>query len=127
MFNKTGKFGEKIAKQYLENKGYKILEINYHSRFGEIDLICREDKALVFVEVKTRKTLTFGYPEQAITKQKQERLVKTVQEFLKDYQDIFKSIRIDAISVRLKNKNQAIIGHLKNIIQDLEINELNWN
>ena len=73
MFSKNlGKIGENEAKKYLLNKGYKILEQNYHARFGEIDLIALDEwqNEIVFVEVKTRYTNRFGYPEDFVNQKK---------------------------------------------------------
>ena len=73
-----GKWGEDLAAAYLEGKGYLILDRNVYTSYGEIDIITLQDyedeKYLVFIEVKTRTTLEFGNPEDAITHQKQEHL-----------------------------------------------------
>lgn len=119
----VGKFGEKIARKYLEDKGYKILETNYYTRVGEIDLICQKGDTLIFVEVKTRKNTAFGYPEEAIDKKKLEHLAQAVQQFLKDYPCPANSIRIDAICINVISQDKIRIKHLKNIVQDWEINE----
>ena len=68
MQNKAkGKQGEKIAEEYLINKGWKILDKNFHySKMAEIDLVCRFGDEIIFVEVKTRTTATFGAPEEAV-------------------------------------------------------------
>ena len=66
----TGKLGEDIAAKFLEEKGYKILEQNYRTRFSEIDLVCEKDKTLVFVETRTKIGEQFGSPEDTINKQK---------------------------------------------------------
>lgn len=71
-FNKLlGKEGEDIATDFLIKKGYQILERNYTYNKKEIDIICKIENELVFVEVKTRSNLVFGYPEQAVNKSKQ--------------------------------------------------------
>ena len=57
-----GKIGENLASEYLEKQGYLILERNFACRQGEIDIIAKDEKEFVFVEVKTRKSLKFGYP-----------------------------------------------------------------
>ena len=115
---KTGKFGEQIAAKYLKDKGYKILKINYYTRDGEVDLICQKRGLLIFVEVKTRKNNSFGYPEESIDQRKQDRLVKAVQHFLQNYTSAIESIRIDAISVELVHYSKIKIKHFKDIIQD---------
>ena len=75
-----GQKGEETAALYLRRKGYKIIEQNYrYSRLGEIDLIAQEGKDLVFVEVKTRSSLSFAEPEEAVNYQKQKRIIKLAQ------------------------------------------------
>lgn len=67
---KTGKLGEEIAKKYLQKKGYKILEQNYRTKYGEIDLVVEKDNELVIVEVRTKIGEGFGTPEDSLTKKK---------------------------------------------------------
>lgn len=62
----VGKKGEDLACSYLENLHYQILERNFHTRFGEIDIIAREKKALIFVEVKTRRSQSYGSPAESV-------------------------------------------------------------
>lgn len=73
---------EKRAAQILREHGYLILERNFHSRYGEIDLICRKDRYLVFVEVKYRKTKSFGVPQEAVDTVKQRRICNTASFYL---------------------------------------------
>lgn len=73
-----GKYGENIACEYLKRKGYSILCQNYHSRFGEVDVIALSpDKCTCFVEVKTRKNTDYGSPYEFVTYSKQNKLRKT--------------------------------------------------
>ena len=67
---KTGNRGEDLATEFLENKGYLILERNFRTRFGEIDIVCLDGEILVFVEVKTKKGHDFGEPEEMVNKSK---------------------------------------------------------
>jgi len=66
----TGKYGENLAIEYLKRHGYKIIDRNFRIRGGEIDIIALEKSTLVFIEVKTRTSLRFGYPQEAVTKSK---------------------------------------------------------
>ena len=70
----TGILGEKLAKDYLKKRGYRIRETNYRCPEGEADIIAEHEDCLVFVEVKTRRSLEFGIPEESITAEKRERL-----------------------------------------------------
>ncbi|MDP2909847.1 MAG: YraN family protein, partial [bacterium] len=72
-----GDLGERLAGEFLERKGYEIVERNYRTKWSEIDLICKDKGDLVFVEVKTRIDGIFGTPEDAINKDKMRRLVIT--------------------------------------------------
>lgn len=108
----TGNAGEDLACRYLEKQGYEILERNKHySRFCEIDIIAKHKHTIVFFEVKTRKTNTFGTPAEAITKTKYENIKKGVQFYLSENK--VKDFRIDVIAITLKPELK--IEHLKNI------------
>ncbi|MBI2626484.1 MAG: YraN family protein [Candidatus Nealsonbacteria bacterium] len=67
---KTGKLGERIAGEFLEKKGYKILEQNYKTKYGEIDLICQKGDELIIIEVRTKIGEDFGTPEESLDKKK---------------------------------------------------------
>jgi len=72
---KTGDIGEQIAVDYLENKGYKVIERNYQKSWGEIDIIAQDKTGLVFLEVKTRTNTRTSYPEQNVNYSKQQKII----------------------------------------------------
>lgn len=131
----TGRFGEKIAVNYFENLGYKIIHKNYKCRFGEIDLIAAGKEEIIFIEVKTRKNLNYGYPFEAVTDSKLEKIRQTSQHFLLnnvcDYKNNY-CLRFDVISIMLSDEladavlaedeaNPMIISKLKkNVDYSLE-------
>ncbi len=78
-----GREGEDQAADFLKKRGYKILERNYSTRAGEIDLIALHEGTIVFVEVKTRSTTAYGAPELAVNPRKQDRMVKAALGYLK--------------------------------------------
>ena len=78
----TGKLGEHYTQEYLRRKGYEIVDVNFKSRFGEIDIIAKNDRYYVFVEGKTRKTDGLSHPFEAITPSKRAKVIKTAQFFL---------------------------------------------
>ncbi len=78
-----GREGEELAARFLTKQGYRILERNYRTRSGEIDLIALHDGAVVFVEVKTRTSDAFGAPELAVTSRKQQRMIKAALAYIK--------------------------------------------
>lgn len=94
-----GKKGEIIAQKYLVNNGYEILASNYYTRYGEIDIICEKDRELVFVEVKTRRSTSYGTPEEAITKQKIAHLRKAAFIYLDKEGRNYKALRFDVIGI----------------------------
>ena len=79
---KFGIIGEKISQGYLINKGYKILETNYYTRNGEIDIIAQKDKCIIFVEVKTRTNLNFGTPAMSVNSIKKKHIKSVAKTFL---------------------------------------------
>ena len=116
MTNKEiGKYGENLAKKYLENLGYKILDMNYkYSRYGEIDIIALDKKELCFIEVKTRRNDKFGTPMEAITKDKLTKIQLSAKNYIQEKNIKFEKYRIDAISIEIKNEKEYI-SHIKNI------------
>ncbi len=81
---KLGKWGEELAREYFQKRGYEIVEQNWQKRSGEIDLIARKDEEIVFVEVKTRTTPFGGYGEEAVNKSKKQKIKKTLDRFLRE-------------------------------------------
>ena len=101
-----GALGEKIAAEYLTGLGYVIRERNFRSREGEIDIIAEKDDFLVFVEVRTRRSLSFGTPEESVTAKKKERLIALTQVYMEDREDLPSSWRIDVVALELGPKGQ---------------------
>ena len=107
-----GNMGENLACEYLLKNGYQILERNKHfSKLCEIDIIAKFKNTVVFVEVKTRKTNSFGTPLEAITKTKYHNIKTGVLSYLQENK--IKKYQIDAIGITLKPELK--IEHLKNI------------
>lgn len=114
---RLGKFGEALACKYLERKGYKIIDKNFYTRSGEIDIIAEDGNILVFIEVKTRTSQTFGLPEEAINFHKQRRLAKTVELYFLKHRLFDQDYRVDSIAIEINKKNKsAKIRHEKNIL-----------
>lgn len=82
MTESTGKAGEDYAAQWLVEHGYRLAARNYHTRYGEIDIIAEDGKYIVFVEVKTRRSGSIVSPLEAVTPQKQQKLLLTAQLYL---------------------------------------------
>ncbi|MDR2146492.1 MAG: YraN family protein [Tannerella sp.] len=96
--NELGKRGEAFAKQYLTDKGYKILETNWRSGHWEIDIIAEKHDLLSVIEVKTRATNDFGYPEEFINKRKMENLLKAAEVYL-EQSDKWQGARFEVIAL----------------------------
>lgn len=96
--NLVGAWGEETAGVYLERKGYRILSRGYRSRFGEIDLIVRDDRFLVFVEVKLRKNANFARAMEYVDARKQEKLRITAEIYLAQHPTCLQP-RFDVIEV----------------------------
>ncbi len=94
-----GNEGERLAARFLRQQGFKILARQYHTKLGEIDLICRDGVTIVFVEVKTRRSEAAGRPEEAITFAKQKQLTRVGLAFLKEHQLLECPARFDVVSI----------------------------
>ncbi|MCX6232270.1 MAG: YraN family protein [Bacteroidetes bacterium] len=105
--NELGTTGEKIAENFLKEKGYEILATNWRFGADEIDIIAKNNGFLVIVEVKTRSTNAFGEPEIAVTKQKQRFLIRASQQYIIQ-KDINEECRFDIISIIIKNAKTTI-------------------
>ncbi len=115
--NDLGKKGEAIAKDFLVKNGYQLVEQNWQYHQKELDLIMWEipHELLVFVEVKTRSSHEFGYPETAITEAKKQFLVEAANAYL-DQEQLDCDLRFDVIAILLKNQNVQDLTHIKDAV-----------
>jgi len=105
---RTGRKGEELAAAYLQSLGYRILERNYRCPLGEIDIVARDKDAIVFVEVKSRKTEEFGDPELAVGKTKQRKLTLISLYYLAQKNDSPMEARFDVVAVKmLRNRTEV--------------------
>lgn len=96
---RLGKRGERLAATHLKKKGMRILEKNYRTPVGEIDIIATHNEELIFVEVKTRTSTEFGWPEEAVTHSKQNTIRRVAWFYLRRFPDPKPSFRFDIISI----------------------------
>ena len=94
-----GNKGEDIAVELLKENGYKIIERNFSGKFGEIDIVAQDGPTLVFVEVKTRKDLRYGMPQEAVTKSKLYKIKKTAEYYSLLHPELPKKLRIDVVGL----------------------------
>ena len=115
-----GRIGETQARAHLTAQGYRIIAANYHTRWGEVDLIARDGATWVFAEVRTRRSDTYGLPEESVTAAKLGRIAQTAQEYLTEHAAEPDAAgvhwRIDLIAIRLgPGRRVQAINHLRNI------------
>jgi putative endonuclease len=109
-----GEWGENAATRFLVKNGYKILEKNFRCRIGEIDIIAMDKEVLVFIEVKTRRNLSYGLPSESITATKLHHIRRTIY-----YYSLIRNLhctdmRIDVIEILVAN-GRAYIHQIKNV------------
>ena len=107
-----GAIGEDMAVNYLKSKGYKIMDRNYRTSIGEIDIVAIKADVLVFIEVKARTNFNYGYPYEAVNWKKQEKIIKSSYIYIK-HKKLYKyQIRYDIIQIYLQKKPK--INHIEN-------------
>jgi len=109
-----GARGENIAAAFLKGQKYAIIERNYRCKAGEVDIVAREGKTLVFVEVKTRSNTAFGPPQASVTPFKQRQLSKAALTWLAKKKLHDTSARFDVIAIILREHEVPAIEHIKN-------------
>lgn len=105
----SGELGENIACVYLKQEGYRIIEKNFRTRFGEIDIIAENKKTICFIEVKARSGTGYGLPEEFVDNRKQEKLVKTALGYITSRNINSTDMRFDIVSVDLGKESCRII------------------
>ena len=113
-----GQRGEAMARGFLQEQGYCILESNFRCSFGDIDIVAQDGDETVFVEVKTRHSTTYGTPEESLTPAKQQHLLAASQEYLQRHSISGTDCRIDLVSVRIApGFSVPRIDHLRHAVQ----------
>lgn len=115
----VGRFGEDLAAQRLSAGGMVILDRNWRCREGEIDIVGRDGDCVVFVEVKTRSTSSFGDPAEAVTVRKAARMRRLAVRWLEEHRDFLDGwppMRFDVVSVVRRGPGGPAFAHLKGAI-----------
>lgn len=114
-YNKEiGTYGESIAKNFLITNGYKILDMNFRNKYGEIDIICKLNNIIIFCEIKSRYTNSFGSPIESITYYKQKQIIKLSQIYIIKNKFLNYNIRYDIIEIIFNNINASYtLNHVK--------------
>ncbi len=103
------KKGEDLAAEFLKKVGYKILVRNYRNPLGEIDIVAKEEDVIVFVEVKTRRVKKFGLAKEAVHSQKQKKLIRLAQAYLKQHHLTKLRARFDVVAIQLDDNRIEVI------------------
>ena len=111
-----GHRSEAVAARHLETNGYRILERNYRTGLGEIDIIARDKDTIVFVEVKARQTGSFGNPKGAVTMDKQRKISMVALQYLKSTRQVTARARFDVVAVHT-SEGSEIIEVVKNAFE----------
>ena len=107
-----GAWGEDRAADYLCQQGMKIIERNFRTPVGEIDIIARHKSVLLFVEVKTRRSNAFGTPQEAVGPRKQRQIIRTAQWYLQNNKNTKLQPRFDVVAILCQSGGTALITHL---------------
>jgi putative endonuclease len=110
---KLGKLGEELAARFLERRGFTILARNHRTPLGELDIIARDRRHLLFVEVKTRRSAAFGAPAEAVGAHKQRQVMRAAQWYLAAAGDRGLQPRFDVIAV-IAGRGEPVISHIAN-------------
>lgn len=110
---KFGGWGEEKATEFLRKEGFRVLTRNFRTRYGELDIVARRGKTLVFFEVKTRKNLGEIQPFEAVNHRKQEKIKIAALEFLQKTKEKYSSVRFDVITV-IGDEASWSIEHIEN-------------
>jgi putative endonuclease len=109
----VGRYGEQVAVRYLEEHGLEVVERNWRCARGELDIVARDGETLVFVEVKTRSSVQFGVPAEAVTRVKANRLRYLAGSWLAEHPHSYGGLRFDVISVVRRRTGAADVLHLQ--------------
>lgn len=114
--DELGRRGEQVAADWLEQQGYRVIDRNWRCTAGELDLVLRCARTLVFAEVKTRSSLEFGHPFEAITFEKGARLRRLAALWCREHGPVAGQIRIDAVAVTDAWSERPRVEHLTGIL-----------
>lgn len=113
--DQLGLTGERVAADYLEDVGLRVIDSNWRCKAGEIDLVALDGSDLVVVEVKTRRSRRFGDPLEALTSAKVRRLRTLAVMWAREHRYVLGDLRIDAVGIVMDGRRPADIDHLKDV------------
>ena len=110
----VGNLGEEIATEYIKKKKYVIIQRNFRCRYGEVDIVAKDNNEYVFIEVKTRTSKKFGQPAEAVNQLKKKHIYNVTRYFLHRYKIENSLVRFDVIEVFL-SKDRYRVNHIKQV------------
>jgi putative endonuclease len=122
--DRLGDRGENVAAKHLEAQGFRILERQYRSPYGEIDLIATDGDTIVFVEVKTRKNAAAGDPTEAVDRAKQRKITKSALAYLKHRGWLERRSRFDVVAILWDGDGQPIIKHYRSAFDASDLGQM---
>ncbi|PJC30669.1 YraN family protein [Candidatus Roizmanbacteria bacterium CG_4_9_14_0_2_um_filter_39_13] len=112
----TGAIGERYAAEYLQSHGFRIIEMNANSRWGELDIVAEKEGKIIFVEVKTRSNTLKGKPYEAVSYGKLKRVYRTIQHYILVHELEKRAHRLDVIGIVLNpDKSVQELKHFENV------------
>src|SRR5690554_955219 len=112
----VGRYGEDLAVQHLEDRGWQIVERNWRGDAGEVDVVAMDGSTLVVVEVKTRSGTGFGHPAEAVTLTKLTRLRRLAGQWLTEHDARVAAVRIDVVAVLVPPAGEIEVEHLRGVV-----------
>jgi len=113
---RLGQWGEQVASDYLAARGYTIPDRNFRTRHGEIDIVARREEVLIFVEIKTRSSSAYAFPEESVTRQKQLHLLSAAEDYLASHPQTSLTWQIDVIAIEGRPGIKLSINHFENVL-----------
>lgn len=113
---KIGQQNEGLAADYLRDRGYSIITLNWRCAKGEIDIIARQDQTLVFVEVRSRSSASTAAAFESVNPRKRDKLIQLAYEYLSAHALEDSNWRVDVIGIALRGRSQPVIEHVENAL-----------
>ncbi len=118
--SRFGTLAEQYAAVYLASRGYRVLDRNVRTPVGELDLVARRGREIVFVEVKARKSHAYGTPEESVTPQKQRHLIHASQAYIAGHRELRGlPYRIDVVAITWRGEEEPEVVHIPSAVGEI--------
>lgn len=112
----VGRYGEDVAARFVTEAGWRVLDRNWRCAEGELDIVALDGDELVAVEVKTRRSVAYGHPAEAVTARKLARLRRLIAAWLRAHDVAVRAVRVDVVAVTLPPRGRAHVEHLPGVV-----------